>query len=58
MAPEVQSQSGSCPTHDTVTATREIPKIQFPFVYYAVLRAFASRRPFRCPRCGSQVQAS
>jgi len=53
MSPEVQTQSGSCPTHGTVTATREIPEIKFPFAYYAAVRALARRRPFRCPQCGS-----
>jgi hypothetical protein len=57
MATEVQTQSGRCATHGTVHATREIPKMGFPFVVFAVWRAIAKRRPFRCPDCGASTQA-
>ena len=57
MATEVQTQTGQCPTHGTVEATREIPKMTFPFVYFAVMRAIAQRRPYRCPQCGAAVEA-
>jgi hypothetical protein len=29
----------------------------FPFVVYAIWRAAAQRRPFRCPQCGAAVEA-
>jgi len=58
MAPELQTQSGTCPAHGTVDATREIPQLQFPYLVYAVLRAVAKRRPFRCPQRGTQVQSN
>ena len=58
MATEVQTQAGRCSTHGTVEATREVPKMGFPFVVYAVWRAVAQRRPFRCPECGTAVRAS
>lgn len=57
MAKEVQTQGGQCATHGTVEATRELPKIGFPYVVYATWRAVAQRRPFRCPECGATVQA-
>ena len=57
MATEVQTQTGQCATHGTVEATREIPKMGFPFIVFAVWRAVAKRRPFRCPDCGAAVQA-
>jgi hypothetical protein len=57
MATEVQSQAGRCATHGTVEARREIPKMGFPFVVYALWRALAQRRPFSCPECGAAVQA-
>jgi len=57
MATEVQTQAGRCGTHGTVEAAREVPKMGLPFVVYAVLRAVAQRRPFRCPECGAAVQA-
>jgi hypothetical protein len=52
-----QAQTGRCSTHGTVRATREIPDIGFPFIIYAIRRALARRRPFRCPECGEAVQA-
>jgi hypothetical protein len=58
MALEVQTKAGRCPTHGRVEATREIPKMGFPFVVYAIWRAVAERRPFFCPDCGAAVQAN
>jgi hypothetical protein len=55
MATEVETQTGRCATHGTVEATREIPKMGFPLIVYAVLHARAKRRPFRCPDCGESV---
>jgi len=57
MTKEVQTQVGRCSTHGTVQPTREIPKMGFPYVVYAIWRAIARRRPFRCPECGAAVQA-
>ena len=57
MAAEVQIHDGRCTTHGTVQATREVPKMGFPFIVYAIWRAVAQRRPFRCPQCGAAVQA-
>jgi hypothetical protein len=37
------------------SAAREIPKVGFPFVYFAITRAIARRRPFNCPDCGKPV---
>jgi hypothetical protein len=55
MANETQTATGDCPTHGTVEATREIPKVAFPPIYTAIRRAMAKRRPFRCPTCGAEV---
>jgi len=55
MAKEVQTETGQCPTHGTVEATREIPKLAFPYVFFAVWRSMAQRRPYRCPQCGAAV---
>ena len=57
MAKEVQTQAGRCPTHGPVVATREVPKMGFPFVVYSIWRAVAQRRPFLCPECRAAVQA-
>jgi hypothetical protein len=58
MAQEIQARTGRCAAHGTVRATREVPKIGFPFVFYVIWRAIAQRRPFRCPECGTAVQAA
>ena len=58
MANEVQTRTGHCPTHGTVEATREMPKIQFPFIWYGMRRYMARRRPFLCPNCGEAVATS
>ena len=57
MATQVQTQAGRCPSHGSVQATREVPKMGFPFIVYAIWRAVAQRRPFCCPTCGAAVQA-
>jgi hypothetical protein len=57
MAKEIQTQSGQCATHGKVQATREIPEMGFPFVVFAIWRSLAKRKPFRCPDCGTAVQA-
>jgi hypothetical protein len=57
MATEVQIQAGRCSTHGTVQATREVPRMGFPFVVYSIWRTVAQRRPFLCPQCGAAVQA-
>jgi hypothetical protein len=56
--PEVQTRSGRCETHGTVEATREVPRIQFPYIVYGVRRWMAMRRPYRCPQCGEPVGSS
>jgi hypothetical protein len=56
MPTETQTAVGDCPTHGEVEATREIPRVQFPFVVYGIRRAMAKRRPYRCPTCGAPVQ--
>lgn len=57
MASEIQTQAGQCPTHGTVEATREMPGMGFPFIYFAIARALAKRKPFTCPECGAPVTA-
>jgi hypothetical protein len=57
MATETQTQTGRCATHGTVQATRDIPKMGFPFILYAYLQSRAKRKPFLCPECGEPVHA-
>jgi hypothetical protein len=55
MPSETQTRTGTCPTHGSVEASREMPRPSFPFFVYAVRRLIASRRPYRCPTCGAAV---
>jgi hypothetical protein len=55
---ELEYRTGTCDTHGSVEGTRELPKLRFPFVVYAVLRALAKRRPYRCPTCGSPLHTA
>jgi hypothetical protein len=58
VANEVQTQSGQCPTHGTVEATRDMPRSGFPWIYNSVRRKMAGRKPFVCPECGADVESS
>ena len=58
MAKETETQAGQCPSHGNVQGTREIPEMGFPFVYFAIARSLAKRRPFKCPECGAALQSS
>jgi hypothetical protein len=55
MASETQTRTGTCPTHGTVQATREMPKPGFPIFVYAVRRLLANKRAYTCPTCGAAV---
>jgi hypothetical protein len=55
MATKTQTRTGTCPTHGTVEATREMPGPSFPFIVYGIRRAMAARKPFVCPSCGQPV---
>jgi hypothetical protein len=56
MKTEVQTRHGRCATHGTVEATKEIPRLQFPYFVYAIRRSLAKRRPFLCPTCAEPVE--
>ncbi len=57
MRKETQTTIGLCPTHGDVQATREIPRVTFPPIITAVMRAIAARRrPYLCSTCGAPVQ--
>lgn len=56
MATKVQTRSGTCATHGSVDATREMPGPSFPFIVYFIRRLVAARRPFVCPSCGAAVR--
>ncbi|HKD93120.1 MAG TPA: hypothetical protein VKB43_00220 [Gaiellaceae bacterium] len=55
MATTTETQTGTCATHGSVQAERQLPKLTFPFLITAPMRYFARRKPYRCPDCGSPV---
>ena len=55
MKTEVEKRMGDCPTHGRVEGTREIPKIQFPFIVSWIMRSNARRKPFYCPTCDAPL---
>ena len=55
MATEIQTVTGTCPTHGEVQATRSLPRVTFPPVINAIRRSIAKKRPYRCPVCGAPV---
>jgi hypothetical protein len=48
MASETQTHTGTCPTHGTVEATREMPKPSFPVFVYGVRRLIATSPARHC----------
>jgi hypothetical protein len=52
---KIETRHAQCPQHGDVEAQRVLPALQFPFFYYAIKRALARRRPYRCPQCGVAV---
>jgi hypothetical protein len=55
MDEELETRTGRCESHGTVTGARKIPRMGFPFIWFAAARALARRRPFRCPECDQPV---
>lgn len=47
--------TGRCPNHGIVQATKDLPKVSFPFIVYGVRRAVAAMAPAQCPQCGAKL---
>ena len=58
MKTEVERRTGECATHGRVEGTREIPRMQFPFIYYWFVRRKAKRQPFCCPSCDAPLKVT
>ena len=54
-ATEQQVITGRCPNHGMVQATKDVPKVSFPFILYGVRRAKAAMSPATCPQCGAKL---
>jgi hypothetical protein len=52
---ETRTRPGACPTHGSVTAEKQVPKLGFPFIITGVARGLAAARPYRCPTCGAKA---
>jgi hypothetical protein len=52
---ETRARPGTCPTHGSVRAVKEVPKLKFPFFITGVARGVAALRPYRCPTCGTKT---
>ena len=57
MHSETRTVQGSCPTHGSVQAVKELPTIRFPFLLTASARGLAILRPYRCPECGARTRS-
>jgi hypothetical protein len=55
MPDRTETRPGSCPTHGTVRAERQMPRPGWPYAVYAIRRLLAARRPYRCPQCNAPV---
>lgn len=52
---EPKTIRGRCPNHGIVQATKEMPKVSFPFVVYGYRRVRAAMAPAQCPQCGAKL---
>jgi hypothetical protein len=52
---ETRTRPAHCPTHGSVTAEKQLPKIKFPFFITGAARGIAALRPYRCPSCGAKT---
>jgi hypothetical protein len=41
-----------------VDGTRQIPRVEFPWLVNVVRRSLAGRRPFLCPICDTPIETS
>jgi hypothetical protein len=51
----VQTRLSRCPDHGLVQATRQMPRLRFPFIVTGVMWLAALARAFRCPECGGKA---
>jgi len=51
----VQTRLSRCPGHGLVQATRQMPRLRFPFIVTGVMWLAALAGAFRCPHCGAKA---
>ena len=51
----VQTRLSRCPDHGVVQATRQMPRLRFPFIVTGVMWLAALAGAFRCPQCGAKA---
>jgi hypothetical protein len=54
-ATKVKTKAGTCPTHGSVQATKEVPVFTPPGLFYVFKVMGSAFEPYRCPQCGSKV---
>lgn len=55
METKQQTKQGTCPTHGSVQAVREVPKYKAPGLFWAFKSLGNPFKPYRCPQCGAKV---
>ena len=51
----VQTRLSRCADHGLVQATRQMPRLRFPFIVTGVMWLAALAGAFRCPECGAKA---
>jgi hypothetical protein len=54
-ATKEKTRAGTCPTHGSVQATKEVPAFTAPGLFYLIRSLGNPFRPYKCPQCGARV---
>jgi predicted RNA-binding Zn-ribbon protein involved in translation (DUF1610 family) len=49
------TRAGTCETHGTVQAVKELPVFRAPGLFWAFRYLRSLSKPYRCPECGAKV---
>jgi rRNA maturation protein Nop10 len=49
------TKQGTCPTHGSVLAVKEVPAFSPPGLFFLVSSLLNPMRPYKCPQCGQRV---
>ena len=49
------TKAGTCPTHGSVQAVKEVPVYTPPGLFYVVRSVGTPFKPYRCPQCGAKT---
>ena len=51
----IHTRLSRCADHGLVEATRQMPRLRFPFIITGVMWLVAMTGSFKCPTCGAKV---